>query len=141
MEHKRKKLQPHTFELKNFVRKYIDDIPSHEFDSLLNQISYLDHYRSLKLRKSYVHHIDEVIRKAMDLYHPLVLYSNTFFLSEGILEVDVIDFGNVSLYRSRLCYPNKKYRLTLNLFDTRAEAEDYLVDKLSDRMLLQKIAS
>jgi hypothetical protein len=131
MERRNPKSQA-SINIRSFVKKFIESIPSHEFDSLLNEISYLDHYKSIELKKAIKHHLDEVITRAIKFYRPEVLFRKSFKRSDHILKIDVVDFGYESMYRARNIYPNKRFTLTVYVFAKREEAEEYLVDKLSE---------
>jgi hypothetical protein len=119
-----------AIDIRNFVRKYIETIPSHEFDALLNEISYLDHYRTIELRKAYVHHLDDVIDKAIVFYKPGILYRKSFVTEDHTMKIDLLDFGAETFYREKLVFPNKKIKVLLHVFKKKEDAENFLVEKL-----------
>jgi hypothetical protein len=121
------------FEMRKFVREMITELPSYEFDALMNQVAYLDYYYSIQLKKAYKHHLDLVINKAIVAAKPAILYRNTFADSETVQKFEFYAFSNIFLYRSKVVYDNNKYKLIIQLFKTQEEAENYLVEKLSDK--------
>jgi hypothetical protein len=121
------------FELRKFVKEMISELPSYEFEALMNQVSYLDYYYSIHLKKSHVHHLDLIINKSILAAKPALLYRNTFTDSETLQKFEFYAFSNIFLYRSKVIYANEKYKLIIQLFNTKDEAENYLVEKLSDK--------
>lgn len=127
-------------DLRKYVRSLVNELPSYEFDALMNQIAYLDHYGSIKLRKSYIHHIDEVISRAVKREKCEMLYSRTFRFSGTVHTIDLVLIQDVFLLRSRLYFENGKYRVVINVFCQREQAEELLVDWLSEKIAPRRSA-
>jgi hypothetical protein len=128
-----------TIDIRSFVRKYVDDIPNREFNLLMNQISFLDQFRSIQLPKADEHHLNTVISKAVWFYKPDMLYKKNFTFDEKKFTLELIDFNHLIVYRAIMTYPDGKIKVTLKCFAERFEAEEYLVEKLSNELLLEKI--
>lgn len=129
-----------TIDIRSFVRKYVDDIPNREFNLLMNQIAFLDQFRSIQLPKSDEHHLNTVISKAVWFYKPEMLYKKSFVFDEKRFTVELIDFDHLLIYRATMVYPDAKIKVTLKCFSDRMEAEEYLVEKLSNELILEKLA-
>jgi hypothetical protein len=129
---KQQRTQPGRFDLRKQVRELIYELPSYEFDALMNQVAYLDYYLSIRLKKSYAHHLDHVIDKAILSAKPLQLYDNAFTGEECVEKLEVYLFENTCLYRAKTIFQNEKYRLHIRLFKNRDQAENFLVERLSD---------
>lgn len=129
-----------TIDLRSFVRKYVDDIPNREFNLLMNQISFLDQFRSIQLPKAEEHHLNTVISKAVWFYKPELLYKKSFNFEEKRFTLELIDFGHLLVYRAVMQYPDGKIKVTLRCFSHRDEAEEYLIEKLSNELLLERLS-
>jgi hypothetical protein len=131
---KQQSKQPGRFDLRKQVRELIYELPSYEFDALMNQVAYLDYYLSIRLKKSYAHHLDHVIDKSIIHNKPHQLYDNAFTGEECVEKLEVYLFENSCLYRAKTIYQNEKYRLHIRIFKSRDDAENFLVERLSDFM-------
>ena len=129
-----------SLDLRKYVRSLVNELPSYEFDALMNQISYLDHYGSIKLRKSYIHHIDEVISRAVKREKCEMLYARTFRFSGTVQTIDLVSIQDIFLLRSRLYFTNGKYRVLINIFCQREQAEELLIEWLSEKVASRRSA-
>jgi hypothetical protein len=128
-----------NLDIRQFVRKYINDISHNDFNALINQIAYLDQFKSIQLQKGSRHYLNDVLSKAIRYLLPDVLYHNVFEFGQKDFQIELVDFGTQLIYRAQLIYPDDELRVTVRFFSDREEAENYLVDKLSNPLLLEKV--
>jgi hypothetical protein len=126
-------------DIRYFVRRYVDDIPSKDFNALINQIAFLDQFKSIQLNKGSLHLLNDVINKAIAHFRPQVLYSKSFTFEDRHFVLELLDFGTQCIYRGQLTFPDMEMKVNIKCFTDREDAEDFLVEKLSNQLLLQKL--
>ena len=126
-------------DIRHFVRNYADHLSARDFNSLINQITYLEEYGAIQLGKSSLHYLNEVFSKAVHAMSPGVLYSRVFVFDQRKFIIELFDFNGTYVYRSQFFYPDKEMKVMLRTFSSQDTAEHFLVDKLSNGHILGEI--